>query len=216
MAQRCGRSTPQPARGKAHGCLAAPSPTAHGGSNFAPIVAVLAPCWEHVRAVLRVPPGDPERVYTTNAIESLNMQLRKSSRPGATSPTMRPPSSCCGWRCATSPREWNSGLQTSGTTAMNHFAILYRRALRGSSTRPTPSSRCTSGCARSSSPAAISRPTRTPHPPPAIACSAVYDLEISAKPQYFEFHSHRSGNTARHRRQSTTAGTSLRKPRILS
>jgi hypothetical protein len=55
-----------------------------------------------------------------------------------------------------------------------------------------------------------------PTPPQTIACSAFYEVAISAKPQYFEFRPHLNGNSTRHRRQSTTAGTSLKKPEILS
>ncbi len=55
-----------------------------------------------------------------------------------------------------------------------------------------------------------------PTPPQTIACSAFYEVAISAKPQHFEFQPHLNGNTARHPGQSTTAGTSLKKPEILS
>ena len=49
-----------------------------------------------------------------------------------------------------------------------------------------------------------------------IACSAFYEVTISAKPQPFEFSPHLNGNTARYPEKSTTAGTSLTKPEILS
>ncbi len=36
-----------------------------------------------------------------------------------------------------------------------------------------------------------------PTPPQTIACSAFYEVAISAKPQHFEFQPHLNGNTAR-------------------
>jgi hypothetical protein len=49
-----------------------------------------------------------------------------------------------------------------------------------------------------------------PTPPQTIACSAFYEVTISAKPQHFEFPPHLNGNTARYRRQSKPQELHLR------
>src|ERR1700681_3430637 len=49
-----------------------------------------------------------------------------------------------------------------------------------------------------------------PTPPQTIACSAFYEVTISAKPQHFEFPPHLNANTARYCRQSKPQELHLR------
>jgi hypothetical protein len=56
----------------------------------------------------------------------------------------------------------------------------------------------------------------TPNPSQTIAWSSFYEVAISVNPKHFDFPPHLNGNTAQRHRQSTTAGTSLKKSEILS
>ena len=49
-----------------------------------------------------------------------------------------------------------------------------------------------------------------PTPPQTIACSAFYEVAISAKPQHFEFQPHLNRNTAWYRKQSKPQELHLR------
>ncbi len=63
------------------------------GARFPVITQAWLNAWEHVIPFLAFPPEARRVVYTTNAIEALNRQLRKRSRPRATSQTRTPPAS---------------------------------------------------------------------------------------------------------------------------
>jgi putative transposase len=63
------------------------------GSRFPVITQAWLNAWEYVTPFLAFPPEVRRVVYTTNAIEALNRQLRKQSRRKDTSPTRRPPRS---------------------------------------------------------------------------------------------------------------------------
>ena len=47
--------------------------------------------WEHVIPFLAFPPEVRRVIYTTNAIEALNRQLRKAIKTKGTSPARTPP-----------------------------------------------------------------------------------------------------------------------------
>jgi len=51
--------------------------------------------WEHLTPFFAYPADIRKVIYTTNAVESLNMSLRKVSKPEAHFRTRRPPLSCC-------------------------------------------------------------------------------------------------------------------------
>ena len=68
------------------------------GEQYPPIVALWRRHWDYIRPVFAYPPAIRQLLYTTNAIESLHMQLRKIIKTrGHFRPTRRPPS------CSTSP-----------------------------------------------------------------------------------------------------------------
>jgi len=71
------------------------------GTKYPTIVATWQRAWENVTPFFVFPPDIRRVIYTTNAIESLNMNCARSSRREATSQRMRPPSSSYGWRYAT-------------------------------------------------------------------------------------------------------------------
>jgi putative transposase len=63
------------------------------GSRFPVIMQAWLNAWEYVIPFLEFPPEVRRVIYTTNAIEALNRQLRKAIRPKDISPTRRQPGS---------------------------------------------------------------------------------------------------------------------------
>lgn len=61
------------------------------GQKYPAAVATWRNAWDRFIPFLAFPPALRKIVYTTNAIESLNYQLRKVTKTGAISPTMQPP-----------------------------------------------------------------------------------------------------------------------------
>jgi hypothetical protein len=72
------------------------------GQRNKAVVATWENAWERFTPFLAFPPAVRKIIYTTNAIESLNYQLRKITRTAVTSPTTTPSSSSSGSRSATS------------------------------------------------------------------------------------------------------------------
>ncbi len=56
------------------------------GRRYPVVVATWTSAWQRFISFLAFPPELRKIIYTTNAIESLNYQLRKSSRIAGTSP----------------------------------------------------------------------------------------------------------------------------------
>jgi len=65
--------------------------------------------WTRVIPFFAHPPEIRKVIYTTNAIESLNMSLRKVTKARARFPTMKEFRNCSTWRCATLPRMDHAG-----------------------------------------------------------------------------------------------------------
>ena len=63
------------------------------GKRFPVITQAWLNAWEHVIPFMTFGPEVRRVIYTTNAIEALNRQLARRSRPRATSPTRTPPAS---------------------------------------------------------------------------------------------------------------------------
>ena len=72
------------------------------GRKYPAAVMTWQAAWDRFIPFLAFPPELRKIVYTTNAIESLNYQLRKIIKTGATSPPTTPSSNCSGWPSATS------------------------------------------------------------------------------------------------------------------
>src|SRR5215468_2127610 len=60
------------------------------GAQYPGAVAVWQRAWPEFIPFLDYPPELRRVVYTTNQIESINSQLRKSPKPADTSPTTKP------------------------------------------------------------------------------------------------------------------------------
>ena len=82
------RSTPTPPTRRSS------ASTRNGAQRFPVITQAWLDRWEYVTPFLAFPPEVRRVIYTTNAIEALNRQLRKASRPKAISPARTPPASC--------------------------------------------------------------------------------------------------------------------------
>jgi len=74
------------------------------GSKYATISGLWRRAWEHVTPFFAFPPEVRRIIYTTNAIESVHMRLRKIIKTRGHSRPTKPPPSCCGSHCPTSPR----------------------------------------------------------------------------------------------------------------
>lgn len=74
------------------------------GKKFPPITAAWRRKRTQVVPFFAYPPDVRKIIYTTNAIESLHMQLRKIVKNRDASPATKPPPSCCTWPCAISSK----------------------------------------------------------------------------------------------------------------
>ena len=74
--RRCARSTPRPpSRPPSASCW--PSPSLQLGRRYPATVATWENAWQRFTPFLAFPPELRRIIYTTNAVESLNYQLRK-------------------------------------------------------------------------------------------------------------------------------------------
>jgi putative transposase len=94
------------------------------GERFPPIVAMWQKHWDHIRPVFAYPPALRRLLYTTNAIESLHMQLRKIIKSRGHFPNDEAAAKLLylalrnvigKWKAA--PHDWRP--------AMRHFAVLF-------------------------------------------------------------------------------------------
>ena len=101
-----------------------PSPRGPWGAKYPPIATLWRRAWEHVIPFFAFPPEVRRVIYTTNAIESLHMRLRKIIKARGHFPSdeaalkllwLALRNITAGW--SRGAREWKS--------AMNQFAILY-------------------------------------------------------------------------------------------
>lgn len=63
------------------------------GKQYPTVAAAWRRAWDRVIPFFVFPQAIRKVIYTTNAIESVNAQLRKIIKPADTSPMMRPPPS---------------------------------------------------------------------------------------------------------------------------
>ena len=74
------------------------------GKRFPPITKSWHDAWEQVIPFLAFPAEVSRVIYTTNAIEALNRQLRKAIKTKGTSPTRKPPGNSSTSRSTTQRR----------------------------------------------------------------------------------------------------------------
>lgn len=94
------------------------------GKRFPPIVALWRRHWDHVRPVFQYPPEIRRRLYTTNAIESLHMQVRKIIKTRGHFPTDEAAGKLIYLALRNIVKKWkNASLHWSAS--MNHFSLLF-------------------------------------------------------------------------------------------
>jgi len=94
------------------------------GKRFPPIAAMWRKHWDHVRPVFQYPPEIRRMLYTTNAIESLHMQLRKIIKTRGHFPNDEAVGKLLYLALRNIVVKWKHA-STVWTAAMTHFAVLF-------------------------------------------------------------------------------------------
>ena len=96
----------------------------HWGKRFPPIVALWRRHWDHVRPVFQYPPELRRMLYTTNAIESLHMQVRKIIKTRGHFPTDEAAGKLIYLALRNIEKKWKN-VSSAWNAAMTHFAVLF-------------------------------------------------------------------------------------------
>jgi transposase-like protein len=94
------------------------------GEQYPPIVAMWRRHWEYIRPVFAYPPGIRRLLYTTNAIESLHMQLRKIIKTRGHFPTDEAASKLLYLALRNIIAKWKAPSK-EWAAALPHFAVLF-------------------------------------------------------------------------------------------
>ena len=94
------------------------------GQRYPTIAALWHRHWEHVRPVFAYPPAIRRLLYTTNAIESLHMQLRKITKVRGHFPTDEAAMKLLYLAIRNIAAKWVNA-RMHWTTALTHFAQLF-------------------------------------------------------------------------------------------
>jgi transposase-like protein len=94
------------------------------GKRFPPIGILWRRHWDHVRPVFQYPPEIRRLLYTTNAIESLHMQLRKIIKTRGHFPTDEAAGKLIYLALRNIVKKWKNS-STAWHAAMTHFALLF-------------------------------------------------------------------------------------------
>lgn len=94
------------------------------GKRFPPIAALWRRHWDHVRPVFQYPPEIRRLLYTTNAIESLHMQLRKIIKTRGHFPNDEAAGKLIYLALRNIVRKWKNA-SIVWRPAMTHFALLF-------------------------------------------------------------------------------------------
>lgn len=94
------------------------------GKRFPPIVTLWRQHWDHVRPVFQYPPELRRMLYTTNAIESLHMQVRKIIKTRGHFPNDEAAGKLIYLALRNIVKKWKNS-STVWKPAMTHFAILF-------------------------------------------------------------------------------------------
>ena len=94
------------------------------GKRFPPIGTLWRRHWDHVRPVFQYPPEIRRLLYTTNAIESLHMQLRKIIKTRGHFPTDEAAGKLIYLALRNIVKKWKNS-STVWHAAMTHFALLF-------------------------------------------------------------------------------------------
>jgi putative transposase len=94
------------------------------GKRFPPIATLWRRHWDHVRPVFQYPPEIRRMLYTTNAIESLHMQLRKIIKTRGHFPNDEAAGKLIYLALRNIVKKWQHA-STVWRIAMTHFALLF-------------------------------------------------------------------------------------------
>jgi len=94
------------------------------GQKFPTVVAAWRNAWERVIPFFAFPPAVRKVIYTTNAIESVNAQLRKSIKTRGHFPSDEAATKLIWLALRNITKKWNRSVH-DWKTAMNQFAILF-------------------------------------------------------------------------------------------
>lgn len=94
------------------------------GKRFPPIALLWRRHWDHVRPVFQYPPEIRRMLYTTNAIESLHMQLRKIIKTRGHFPNDEAAGKLIYLALRNIVRKWQNA-SPHWTTVMIHFSLLF-------------------------------------------------------------------------------------------
>lgn len=94
------------------------------GQKFPPVVAAWRSAWDRVIPFFAFPPAVRKVIYTTNAIESINSQLRKIIKTRGHFPTDEAATKLIWLALRKITADWSRATH-DWKTAMNQFAILY-------------------------------------------------------------------------------------------
>jgi len=94
------------------------------GKRFPPIVTLWRRHWDHVRPVFQYPPEIRRRLYTTNAIESVHMQVRKIIKTRGHFPSDEAAGKLIYLALRNIVNKWRNA-SPHWTAAMTHFSLLF-------------------------------------------------------------------------------------------
>jgi transposase-like protein len=94
------------------------------GRRFPPITALWRRHWDHVRPVFQYPPEIRRLLYTTNAIESLHMQLRKIIKTRGHFPNDEAAGKLIYLALHNIVKKWKNA-SPNWRAAMTHFSLLF-------------------------------------------------------------------------------------------
>lgn len=94
------------------------------GKRFPPIVTLWRRHWDHVRPVFQYPPEIRRRLYTTNAIESVHMQVRKIIKTRGHFPTDEAAGKLIYLALRNIVKKWKNA-SPHWSASMTHFSLLF-------------------------------------------------------------------------------------------
>lgn len=94
------------------------------GKRFPPIAQLWRRHWDHVRPVFQYPPEIRRRLYTTNAIESLHMQVRKIIKTRGHFPTDEAAGKLIYLALRNIVKKWKNA-SPHWAASMTHFSLLF-------------------------------------------------------------------------------------------
>lgn len=95
------------------------------GQRYSLIVGAWCRAWDRVIPFFMFPPAIRKVIYTTNAIESINAQLRRAVKTQGHFPSDKAATKLLWLVLRNITEAWAAGATHDWKTAMNQFAIIY-------------------------------------------------------------------------------------------